>query len=50
MNKGDDDDPNYRSRLVAKDIRKKGEDAIFAPIPLLESLRAVLSLVASPQL
>ena len=49
VNKGDDDDPNYRSRLVAKDIRKKGEDAIFAPTPPLESLRAVLSLVASPQ-
>ena len=49
VNKGDDDDPNYRSRLVAKDIRKRCEDAIFAPTPPLESLRAVLTLVASPQ-
>ena len=48
-NKGDDDEPNCRSRLVAKDIRKRGEDAICAPTPPLESLRAVLSLVASPQ-
>ena len=34
-NKGDDDEPNCRSRLVSKDIRKRGEDAIFAPAPLL---------------
>ena len=25
-NKGDDDCPNYRSRLVAREIRKAGED------------------------
>ena len=49
-NKGDDAEPNYRSRLVAKDIRRKGEDAIFAPSPPLESLRSVLSLVATPKL
>ena len=47
-NKGDDICPNYRSRLVAKDIRKKGEDTIFALTPPLESLRAVLSLLATP--
>ena len=46
-NIGDDDKPNYRSRFVAKDIRKRGEDAIFAPTPPLESLRAVLSLLAT---
>lgn len=37
-----DDAPNYRSRLVAKDIRKKGENTIFAPPPL-EALRALRS-------
>ena len=36
VNKGDDDEPNYRSRLVAREIRKKGEDPIFAPSPPLE--------------
>ena len=27
VNKGDDEEPNYRSRLVAKDFKKKGETA-----------------------
>ena len=31
-------------------MRKKGEDSIFAPTPPLESLRAVLSLAATPTL
>ena len=38
VNKGDDEAPNYRSRLVAKDFRRKGEDTIFAPTPPLEAL------------
>ena len=46
-NKGDDESPNYRSRLVAREIRKAGEDPIFAPTPPLESLRTVLSLAAT---
>ena len=46
-NKGDDDAPNYRSRLVARDIKRKGEDSIFAPTPPLEALRAILSLTAT---
>ena len=46
-NKGDEDNPNYRSRLVAREIRKKGENPIFAPTPPLESLRTVLSLAAT---
>ena len=46
-NKGDDDSPNYRSRLVAREIRKRGENPIFAPTPPLESLRTVISLAAS---
>ena len=36
VNKGDDEAPNYRSRLVAREIRMAGEDAIFAPTPPLE--------------
>ena len=43
VNKGDDDNPNYRSRLVAREIRMAGEDSIFAPTPPLEWLRMVLS-------
>jgi hypothetical protein len=46
-NKGDDENPNYRSRLVAREIRKAGEDPIFAPTPPLESLRTILSLAAT---
>ena len=34
--KGDDDNPNIRSRLVAREIRMAGQDAIFALIPPLE--------------
>ena len=37
------------SRLVARQIRQAGEDAIFAPTPPLESLRYILSLCASSQ-
>ncbi len=47
VNKGDDINPNYRSRLVAREIRRRGEDPIFAPTPPLESLRTVLSLAAT---
>ena len=49
VNKGDDDQPNYRSRLVAREIRRKGEDSIFAPTPPLEALRAILSLTATQE-
>ena len=44
VNKGDDINPKYRSRLVAREIRRAGEDPIFAPTPPLESLRTVLSM------
>ena len=47
VNKGDDEAPNYRSRLVAREIRKAGEDPVFAPTPPLESLRTILSLAAT---
>ena len=46
-NKGDDEQPNYRSRLVAREIRRAGEDPIFAPTPPLESLRTIVSLAAT---
>ena len=47
VNKGDDDHPVIRSRLVARDIRGAGVDSIFAPTPPLEALRTVLSLACS---
>ena len=47
VNKGDDINPNIRSRLVARQIRQQGDLAILAPTPPLESLRTILSLVAT---
>lgn len=47
VNKGDDMTPNIRSRLVARQIRQAGEEAIFAPTPPLESLRSILSIAAT---
>ena len=47
VNKGDDEFPNYRSRLVAREIRRAGEDPIFAPTPPLESLRTIISMAAT---
>jgi hypothetical protein len=47
VNKGDDREPNIRSRLVARQIRHAGEDAIFAPTPPLEALRSVLSMATT---
>jgi len=48
VNKGDDEEPSYRSRLVAKHFKRKGDDIIFAPTPPLEALRAILMLAATP--
>ena len=47
VNKGDDDNPNYRSRLVAREVRKPWEASIFAPTPPLEALRTIISLAAT---
>ena len=46
-NKGDNDDPDIRSRLVARQMKGAGDDSIFAPTPPLEALRTVLSLAAT---
>ena len=42
VNKGDDINCKIRSRLVAREFRLKGEEAIFAPTPPLESLRMLV--------
>ena len=39
INKGDDDNPNYRSRLVGKEFNNEAMDGIFAGTPPLEALR-----------
>ena len=47
INKGDDVNPNYKSRLVAREINiHKGED-LFAATPPLEAMKAVLSMTAT---
>jgi hypothetical protein len=47
VNKGDDVNPNIRSRLVARQIRGPGEEATFAPTPPLEKLRTIISMAAT---
>ena len=56
VNKGDERDPNVRSRLVGREIRNRGrgrstEDRndLFAATPPLSSLRMMLSMSASRQ-
>ena len=46
VNKGDDLEPNYRSRLVARQMKAldRSGSSYFAPAPPLEALRTVLSL------
>ena len=46
VNKGDEQNPNYRSRLVARQMKAldKSGHSYFAPAPPLEALRTVLSL------
>ena len=39
INKGDDDNPVYRSRLVGKDFNDGQMDGLFAATPPLEALR-----------
>ena len=47
VNQGDDLNPNIRNRLVAREIRTAGQDAIFAPRPPLESFRMVFSMATT---
>ena len=45
VNKGDEMNPRYRSRLVARQLKAhdKSGDTFFAPMPPLEAVRSVLS-------
>ena len=38
INKGDDNNPNYRSRLVGKEFNNEAMDGLFAGTPPLEAL------------
>ena len=48
-NKGTEEEPNYRSRLVGREIKRDQRPDPFAATPPLESLRFVVSLCASAQ-
>ncbi len=49
VNKGDDINPRYRSRLVARQLKAHDRSgaSFFAPTPPLEALRTVISMTAS---
>ena len=47
INKGDSTNPNYRSRLVAREINTHKRDDLFAGTPPLEALKSILSMAAS---
>ena len=47
VNKGDDEEPEYRCRLVAKDIKRKYDEAIFAATPPLEGKKLLFSLATT---
>ncbi len=49
QNKGDEMDPNYRARLVAREINRCVRNDLFAATPPLESLRLILSRCAAHQ-
>ncbi len=46
INKGGDVNPEYRSRLVAKEIKTHRNDALFAATPPWETVKMVFSMVA----
>ena len=50
VNKGDDDTPNVRCRIVAKDFNVDKRPDLFAATPPLEYLRYLVSRCASSQL
>ena len=47
INKGDDADPAYRSRLVAKEIKNDKRDEVFAATPPLEAVLLLLPEMAT---
>ena len=47
VNKGDEDNPEYRSRLVAKEIKKERNDDLFAATPPLEAKKMLMSMAVT---
>ena len=47
VNKGDSEDPNYRSRLVGREFNTGVNNALYAATPPLEALRLVVSYAAT---
>ena len=47
VNKGDEQNPNYRSRLVAQEVKKDKRPDLFAAMPPLEAKRLLYSLMMS---
>ena len=47
INKGDKECPNYRSRIVAREINTYKRDDLFAATPPLEALKVILAMTAS---
>lgn len=47
INKGDTESPNYRSRVVAREINTYKRHDLFAATPPLEALKIILSIAAS---
>jgi hypothetical protein len=47
INKGDADNPEYRSRLVAKEIKKDTREDLFAATPPLEAKKMLFSLAVT---
>ncbi len=48
-NKGDEAVPNYRARLVGREIKKDKRNDLFAATPPVESMRMLVSVCASRQ-
>ena len=49
QNKGDEKCPNYRARLVGREIKRSQRLDLFAATPPLESLKLIISICASNQ-
>ena len=47
VKKGDNINPNYRSRLVAREINPHKRDDLFAGTPPLEALKCIMSIIAN---
>jgi hypothetical protein len=48
-NKGTDSNPNYRARLVAREIKRDNRLDLFSATPPLETMKALVSMCAQGQ-